>query len=308
MFRIRAPDGRTVVVKEVAREAAAAGRSLRGELFAYRLANWISAVAAALPHPLLIDEKHQVLVVESLGNSSIWPTIDGSSSIGSPGIAEQLGAIMAGWHDATQDTGLWASPAIGILHMPDALDAATAGRAGTTQILMRSMVDDPELSSALRAARAGWRDRCLIHGDIRRENWITVVPGRVTGLKVLDWELSGSGDPAWDLGSVLAEFALESIRGQRDDASHWHLKQQAAIREFFQAYATHGGLLNTGESSEWSHVVLCAVARLLHVACEWAELQSSVETGPVPAVVAEARFLLHHRSELVEQLMRHSTA
>lgn len=308
LIRVVTADRRAVVVKQVPREAALAGRSLSHELFVYRLAKWIPAIAAALPEPIIIDETHQLLAVESLDSGSSWPGVNASPSISSPDLAERLGAIMAGWHQATQDTGLWPSPALGILEMPDALPVASAGRAHPTQLLMRRIAHDAELSITLRATRAAWRDRCLIHGDIRRENWIAVRNTQGVDPKVLDWELSGSGDPAWDLGSVLAEVALDSVREQRVDDQGWSSDQENAVRNFFLAYVTHGGLLNAADPAESSHVVRCGVARLLHVACEWAELQPGVEDGPVPAVLAQARLLLRAESELIARLAEWSRA
>ena len=300
VFRITAPDGRSVVVKQVPAHAAATGRSLSRELFVYRLANWIPGVAAALPAAVYIDESRQVLVLESLGSDSSWPIAEPAASIGNRGVAESLGGLMAGWHRATTDTALWPAPAPGILHLPDALPDAIRNRPPATRRLMESIAADAELAAALRAGRERWRDRCLIHGDIRRENWISAHAGRPR-LRVLDWELSGSGDPAWDLGSVLAEFALESIRSAGEEAA-WRSEDVPHIRAFFRAYLAHHGLFDPGTAAECEHVVLCAVARLVHVACEWADLQPDDDSGPVPAVIDKARVLLRRQPELVALL------
>jgi hypothetical protein len=306
--RVTTPDGRAVVVKQVPRTAVEAGRDLRRELFVYRLANWVDAVAAALPVPVHLDEQHQVLVVESLDDGPSWPGPEEARSISHPGVAEALGAVMAGWHHATTDAGLWPSPAVGILHLPDALEDAVQGRSPSTRLLMEAFAADPELSGALGDVRRGWRDRCLIHGDIRRENWIAApgTRGRVR-LKVLDWELSGSGDPAWDLGSVLAEFVLDTVRDEPgQEAPSWTNRQVPRMRAFFRAYHTHEGLIDTLDARDRDHVVLCAVARLLHIACEWAELQTGPDAGPVGVGVARARALLRRRAELVALLMQRS--
>src|SRR5262245_43471906 len=74
VFRVAAPDGRAAVVKQMTREAAAQHRNLRAELFVYRLANWIPEVAQAIPHPVMIDEKHQILAVEAVGEPAAWPS------------------------------------------------------------------------------------------------------------------------------------------------------------------------------------------------------------------------------------------
>lgn len=292
IFRVTAPDGRVTVVKHVPQVAAAAGRSLRRELFVYRLARWIPALSAALPRAALIDEHRQSLVLEWLGPSGAWPSHDGGQSFARRGEAERLSGLMAGWHAATADLALWPTPAIGVLHLPDHLDTASQGRAHATRLLMQAIARDQELAGALRGALAGWRDRCLVHGDLRRENWIATARARRLELKVLDWELSGSGDPAWDVASVVAELALDAIRAGRDPAGGWTGAEARRARAVLHAYAAAGGLLALGEPAVRRHVVLCTVSRLLHVACEWAEMQQDAGDGPASAVLARARALL----------------
>jgi hypothetical protein len=48
---------------------------------------------------------------------------------------------------------------------------------------------------------------------------------------------------------------------------------------------------------------MCGIARLLHVACEWADQQPTIDAGPVHAVLAHARLGLQQRTERVRTLM-----
>ena len=303
LVRVIAPDGRAAVVKQASPASVAAGRSLARELFVYRLGAWIPGVAAPLPEPVLLDEARQVIAIEALDTGVPWPDSTRTSSIASRGLAEQLGTLMAGWHRATTDTALWVSPASGILHLPDAVQHAAEGRPPATVNLMRLLADDPDLAGTLRHTRSRWRDRCLIHGDIRRENWILRRKGRRAALHVIDWELSGSGDPAWDLGSALAEFVLDNVRGDPDQTVPLTEAQEPRMRAFFAAYIGARGVLRPRRVEDWNHVVSCCVARLLHVACEWSDVQATVDGGPAARVVAHARDLLRRRPELVARLM-----
>ncbi len=106
-----------------------------------------------MPRPVHIDEQRQVLVIESLDDGPSWPSPAAARSMSDPGVAARLGAVMAGWHRATTDAGLWPSPALGILRLPDALEHAVQGRSPVTRLLMESLAGDPELSGALRSAR-----------------------------------------------------------------------------------------------------------------------------------------------------------
>ena len=305
LFRVTAPDGRSVVVKQVGRQAVENGRDLSRELYVYRLASWMPAFSAVLPKPVLIDEKRQTLVVESLAAGVSWPASEDIISSRTPGVGSKLGQAMAAWHRATEGIALWPSPANGVLGLPDALDEAAAGRPQATQELMRSIAADQELQDMLRKTRSLYRHRCLIHGDIRRENWIADGSGQQLVVKVLDCELSGSGDPAWDLGSMLAETVIDLIRdgaSLRPGETGWPALSEPAIREFITVYVSAGGLIDPHEASAWEHVMLCSIARLLHVACEWADLQAEPDNGPLQVIMEQARQLLGRRREATAAL------
>lgn len=301
VFKVTAPDGRAAIVKQVPKAAALTGRSLRQELFVYRLARSVPELATALPEPVHIDEARQVLVVTAFDGEA-W-------SVSMPArvrAVEQLAVLMARWHRAMQDTGLWPSPALGILELPDALDVASADRAPSTQRLMASIAADRDLVATLRATRAAWQDRCLIHGDVRRENVLTG-RGRDTSVKVIDWELSGSGDPAWDLAGVLTEVTLDGLRQNRDTDLEWSTGQRRVVRQFVRTYRASGGLVGAEAQPFWHHVASCAVARVLHVACEWAEMQQE-HADPETSVLDAARDLLRRRSQIAAALVRWAEA
>ena len=300
VFRVTAPDGRTVVVKQRPRKAAESGRNLSREFYVYRMAKWMPALADLLPNPLFIDERQQVLVLETPPSERRAADEGSSLGLGPPGVASQLGRKMAAWHRATTEVALWPSLAVGVLSLPDALDTALEGRAANTRDFMRAIAADAELAAALREALSRHRHLCLIHGDIRRENWMVERRGGEDTLRVFDWEMSGSGDPAWDVGSVLAEALLHTIRtggSMPSDTRVWPTASESAIREFVLAYVAEGGLIDEREGNAWDHVTGCASARLLHVCCEWAEAGAPTTHGAIPMIVAMARDLVRNRAE-----------
>ena len=306
VFRVTSPDGRSVVVKQLRRETADAGRSLVRELYVYRMAGWIPELSATLPKALLIDEDQQVLVLQSLAVGRQWPDPEeDDTSIGSSGVGTQLGYKMGLWQRATERVSLFPSSGAGILHLPDALSLAQEGRPDSTQKFMRSIAEDGALANALREGLSLYRNRCLVHGDIRRDNWSADRSGRGLDLKVLDWELSGSGDPAWDIGSIMAEAFLGSMR--RGVAIHPETKSfppgtAKAIREFFQGYASSRGLVDMKDDAELRRVVVYTIARLLHIGCEWADSYAETQTGPVSEVFYLAHNLLREREKFGETL------
>jgi Ser/Thr protein kinase RdoA (MazF antagonist) len=295
LVRVTAPDGRAVVVKQPMARATG-GRDLSRELFVYRLAGWIPALAAALPATRHLDEQRQVLVVESLATGRQWPDETDLTPLPSPGVARQMGRAMAAWHRATANVPMASSLASGILHLPDTLAVATKDRSPSAARFMESIAADGQFTSALTEGAAMYRASCLIHGDIRPENWL-VRRQAPPALVVIDWEMSGLGDPAWDFASACAESILHAIR--RSDAladapCGWPVETLPTLRDLVAGYQEVEQAALAGDA-DWARVTLFAGARLLHVASEWAEYPHNVDDGLVGQVTSQARRLLDAR-------------
>ncbi|BCS35113.1 hypothetical protein TBR22_A43390 [Luteitalea sp. TBR-22] len=275
---VAAPDGRAAIVKQWP-AGAPTGRDLRQELFVYRLGRTVPALAAVLPAAWHLDEGRQLLVLEAIAGGSAPPP-----HLADAGVADALGRALAAWHAATTETGLWPSPAMGILDMPAAPDVAMTGRALATRRLMQAIVEDARLAGVLRDARAAWRDRCLIHGDLRRENWFALPGESAPRVRVIDWELSGSGDPAWDLATVIVEAAIDGLRTTGVVGVG---AAMSALPRLLRAYVAADGLLEPTHEA-WRHLWTCAIARVLHVATEWTERQPGNDTSVVEPLVAQA--------------------
>lgn len=304
LSRVTAPDGRCVVVKQVPQQAAARRRNLTSEMFVYRLARWMPEIARVVPQPVFIDEGRHLLVVDALCTGACWPDPARRAAISSPEVCAQLGAALAEVHHATANMAMWQSPAAGILGLPMAVAEACVDRPPTTQALMRFIADDPELGPMLDAGAAAYTARCVIHGDLRQENWL--IGDRATNdtLKLFDWELAGSGDPAWDLGSVVAEAVLDHIREHRAEAGANALPESIAVpcRALLRAYFGKRTVLDPAAGATWSKLALYAHARLLHVACECADQAVDRGEWPVTAIVSAARSIARRADEAAEQM------
>ncbi len=57
----------------------------------------------------------------------------------------------------------------------------------------------------LETLRSGWCSTSLIHGDLKFDNILCPVGSGAT-VRLIDWELSGMGDPGWDVGAVLGSY------------------------------------------------------------------------------------------------------
>src|SRR5204863_8639508 len=140
----------------------------------------------------------------------------------------------------------WAAP----MHRPnlDTLRNLSAAAVELTRIVQRS--DD--LCAALDALLSDRPPASVIHGDVRWANCVALHGGsrRWTRLQLIDWELCGAGDPAFDVGAFLGEYLrawLQSIpiEDPRDPArllAHARLplrRMRPALQAFWTAYVLH---------------------------------------------------------------------
>lgn len=278
VYRATRSDGAEAIVKQ---RRAGGKRGISSELFVYRLASWSVALGGVLARPLHIDEGAQILVLDALPGSTAH-----GGRLTEPGFMQRIGATLAIVHGATMGQPMPPSPAAGILDVPDHPDAAGLDRPPQTQQLMQRISGDALLAGALRTAKANYRPRCLIHGDLRPEHWIESDDGT---LRLIDWEMGGGGDPALDLAAAMVEPALEAIRHGMPQHD-WLRGAGDAIVELATGYRTQGGAALLDASVERMHVVHLGAARLLHIACEWAD--TGTLDSAVDALVDASRTLL----------------
>lgn len=275
LYKVITPQGRSVALKQS--QASTNGRDLTREFYVYRLSNWIEEIANILPTPIVIDERRQTLVIDFLFTD--YAVAAQGSGLANLQVGHQLGLKMAKWHRATSKIALLPALSKGILHLPDALEIASESRPASTKKLMKMIVEDEKLASILREAELLYEDQCLIHGDIRCENWILAHIEGQAHLKIIDWEISGAGDPAWDVGSVLAHAVIEAFRCGWLTPESANIMQilQPLVHHFLRAYTTDSeGLADLRRRKVCERVILFMVARLLHVACEWADCTSEL--------------------------------
>ena len=271
-------DGAEAVVKQRKPDGR---RGLAPELFVYRMASWTPMLGTVIARPLHIDEGAQVLALEAL------PCLPHSAiPQRSADFAHRVGGALAVIHRATLDRAMPPSQAAGVLDIPDHPDATGRDRPPQTRALMHRIAQDGALANALRTAMGSYRIRCLIHGDLRPDHWIQMSDGT---LKLIDWEMAGGGDPALDFAAAIIEPALDSVRSGSTE-SEWLEASRDMIMATTRGYRESDGPIALEDANVRAHVVRLGAARLLHVACEWADmgdLDQAIETA-----LAQAHHLL----------------
>ena len=151
--------------------------------------------------------------------------------------------------------------------------------------LTRIIQGSQELCAALDELPATWRDDAVIHGDIRWDNLVAVrrdASRRWTRLQLIDWELCGPGDPAFDIGAYLGEYLrawLQSIPiiDPLDPGrllAHAGLplrRMRPVLRAFWSAYADHARATAPELSRTLRRASRFAGLRLLTAALEEAQ-------------------------------------
>jgi hypothetical protein len=107
-----------------------------------------------------------------------------------------------------------AAPALGGLARPTPQIFADASPANLQ--LLRIVQNDPTLADLIADLSRPWPIRTIVHGDLQSRNVLVHRPA--TGplhVSIVDWELAGVGDPAWDvacmMGDFLERFVLSSV-------------------------------------------------------------------------------------------------
>ena len=182
--------------------------------------------------------------------------------------------------------------------------------------LIKIIQQFPEFCELLSGLSHDWRTGTLIHGDIKWDNLI-VFPqsdsGRITGLKIVDWEFAGVGDPCWDVGSVFTDYLgcwLLSIPITGEfppdrfmELAHFPLERmQPAIHSFWQSYVRQMEL-DSPTSDEWLlRSIRYSAGRLVQTAFE--HMQASMQlTGNIVCFLQLSLNILQRPQEAIVHLL-----
>lgn len=128
---------------------------------------------------------------------------------------------------------------------------------------------------SLRTIADQWDPQCLIHGDIKADNILRIVDGDTPTAILIDWELSGWGDPLWDVGCQIGQTVLqwlESLPQTADSGFDAWVRQasipltdvQTSITAFLLAYGSYTGSPLIENRRRFDHAMRCAGLFLIH--------------------------------------------
>ena len=263
--RVTPPASPASVVKMPGRSNLAIGRDLASELLVYRLAGWVDGVAAVVPTPVVIDEARHVLILRGDEVRVSLAELLWASPAELPWAAAALGAAMGGWHRDTAGLAVPAPSPPFALELERRSEAALSVLGERARGLARRLLADPGASGALRATIAAWAPGCLVHGDLKWDNCLVDDAAPATRrLRVIDWELAGFGDPAWDVGCAIAEhYVVGALRPERLDSD-----LDDAVVVLLRAYVVAAAMARTELDALFARAATATAARLVQCAVE----------------------------------------
>jgi thiamine kinase-like enzyme len=174
--------------------------------------------------------------------------------------------------------------------------------------LMKTVQEFPEIGRLLDGLCEEWQPSARIHNDLKWDNIIIFTPPgtRRAELRIVDWEMTGFGDPCWDVGTCFSEylsFWLFSMpitgrltTGMAMELARYPLTaMQPAMRAFWQAYTRRMGL-DAATAGAWlCRATRYSAARLIQTAFERLQMAESMPGSTYVLLQLSLNMLLRPR-------------
>lgn len=240
-----------------------------------------------LPRLILFDRDECILVIELVAGAQDLEASFSGRGRPSVIVARQLGRALAALHSLDVATSrLEPRPSPSALWIAEPR-AESLRELSTASIELATLLQQfPAFEELIAELRAEWCAPALTHWDLKASNCLVWNGGRGrrrTHVKLIDWELAGLGDPAWDVGSVLAGY-LTVWAGSIPLAGDLSFDRcvalagrplvtvQPALRAFWEGYRT-AGQPNADEQAFAMRAVRYAAARLMQTTLEHSQAQ-----------------------------------
>jgi thiamine kinase-like enzyme len=299
--------------------------SLRCESSCYWLAKNdrdFRALAPLLPGYYDFDAGANVLVLDLLSGSESLTEYHRRTGEFSVQSAESLARILATYHRGIPASarkssmeGTFPQRVPWILSIDQLNPAGTGMMSGGNTQIVGIIQRYPEFRASLETLRAQWAAECLIHGDVKWENCLTLANNGKDqqDLKLIDWELADFGDPCWDVGAVFQaylSFWIFSMPAQAETTTDDLVssaqfpveKMQPALQQFWRKYAEFMEIAPRDRPQKLERAVCCAAARMIQTAYEYMYYQPQVSTN-VLYLLQVSLNVLTRPHEAIEELL-----
>lgn len=254
VYRLSIADEARAVLKAFTARRGETDGEIARELAVAALAKTCGAIAAITPPLLAWRGSSNIVVTQAVEGAVAWSVDRHGGGEVEPALAwSELVALLvprlAAMHRATRKLAAPGSEPHPVLSGPvpwglrvfDGDAPADVWQTPALGRLLGELATDRTVVSAIRAARANWRNLCLIHGDLKHDNILVRPAGSDQPVIVVDWEMARIGDPAWDLAGLAARLRLA---GTGDDA--WTDENFSGCAALLAAYVPASGLKAPG--------------------------------------------------------------
>jgi len=285
-FRVSGGPGESYLLKQGL--AADSAHSLLNEVALYRrLSRGRAAPANCVAQLHGYDRARGILILEWIVGGEDLDALHRRQRRCPPALAAALGRALATIHAVVPDGEQLREdpPWVLALHRPP-LEALRYLSAASVE-LVRRLQSDERLAAAFDELREGWRIEALVHRDVKWANCIAHPPPgglRATRVRLVDWEMAGWGDLAFDVGSALSDFLAFGLDAAPEAV-------QPATVSFWNAYLRARRLDERGAAELFERSARFAGARLVQSAYEYAQ-ETTVLSKRVVRLVALAGDLL----------------
>ncbi len=295
-LRVSWRDGTGYFVKLPDDRSPLSRQTIRAEAAFYRIATEVNALRHVTVPLVHVDDRHDLLVLELLARHDtlldrLRQAPRGTFPIALHArVAGELGSL----HSLDGERmGLASPPAVApVPHYarpsPWVLHFATPA----TLLVLEMLGDLPSVDDGLADLASTWQAQTVVHGDIRPENVLIAETDHASDLRLVDWELCHLGDPAQDVGAlvaaaVTATLGQASFTSPEEDPSPrpWHdLEEastvlQATCSAIITAYTRSRDLKGRQRREFFVRATRYAAARLIQGVMEMADRHDAVTTS-----------------------------
>jgi Ser/Thr protein kinase RdoA (MazF antagonist) len=200
-FAVRTDDGPDYLLKQ-GRDADGAA-TVAHEAAVYRRLDDLGVdLRAYAPAFHGYDEAEGVLVLELVDGAETLREHHLRTETFLAAVGKALGAALATFHAATRGTyAALPAPWAFSVHRPDVSVFRDISAANIE--LIKIVQNEPAFGENLDELRRGWTISALAHHDVKWDNVLLTSDG---GVRLVDWEAAGPGDPYWDVGAALSQY------------------------------------------------------------------------------------------------------
>lgn len=255
----------------------------------------LAEVREIVPRLLYFDPQGPLLAFELLEKpANLWDRYSAADAARFPvATARATGRALGTVHRVLRPFARTDDPRLGFLAQgtpwvlrvhkpgPELLSSLSQANYQTLRILQTQ----EGLSQSLDRVGRLWTAETVIHGDIKSDN-VLVLPSTdgdsaEPPVRLVDWELVQTGDPAWDVAGALQDFILFWVFSMPFDggvdperlaaeARYPLASLQPAMRAFWRGYRAGAGLWPEAGNAVLARAVPFSAARLIQSAYELA--------------------------------------